>query len=81
MATPRFLAMVERRVLAKDRVDFIDSLSARRLAAKQRHVNFWVFEHLTDSGRFVEFTETSPGADVASVEGGAVPLWREVQDV
>lgn len=80
MPAARVLTMVERRVSANDRADFLSTVAARRHAAQGAHAHFWVFEHLDEPGRFVEFTEAADATAVASVHDGALPapLWREV---
>ena len=83
MPATRVLAMVERRVSATDRAAFLDAHAARRLAARAVGAHVWMFEHLDEPGRFIEFTEAAAASDVASVHGGELPapLWREVQGV
>jgi hypothetical protein len=47
--------------------------------------NFWVFEHVEEHGRFVEFTEGESEASVRTVNAGpdhetaSLALWREVR--
>lgn len=83
MPATRVLAMVERRVSAKERAAFLEEHSARRLAATAVGAHVWMFEHLDEPNRFLEFTEAATASDVASVHGGELPapLWREVQGV
>ncbi len=78
---PRVLAMSERRIGAVDRDQYLASLAQRRTAAVNARAHFWVFEHETESGRFVEFTEAGGDVDVAAALGHGAPasLWREVQ--
>ena len=80
MPAARVLMMVERRVSAAERADFLGTLAARRYAAEGAHAHFWVFEHVDEPGRFVEFTEAADATAVATVHDGALPapLWREV---
>ncbi len=77
----RVLAMQERVVARAEREAYLAALDSRRARAAAVPAHFWVFEHATDSGRFVEFTEAaSEDAIAAAHEHGAVPgLWREVQ--
>ncbi|MEQ1689979.1 MAG: hypothetical protein ABMA00_01740 [Gemmatimonas sp.] len=82
MPAARVLMMVERRVSAADRAEFLGTLAARRHAAQDVHAHFWVFEHLDEPGRFVEFTEAADATVVATVHDGALPapLWRAVTE-
>jgi len=77
----RVLAMQERVVALGEREAYLASLVLRRARAAAVPAYFWVFEHATESGRFVEFTEAaSDDAIAAAHEGGQAPgLWREVQ--
>jgi hypothetical protein len=73
--------MVERRVSADERTTFLQLLSVRRRAAEAVRAHVWVFEHATDVGRFVEFTEAASPEDIAAVHDGTTPapIWREVR--
>jgi hypothetical protein len=78
----RVLSIVEVHVNSEQRSDYLTGLAATRAAASAAHAHFWVFENEEEPGRFVEFTEGSDAASVASVHGGVMPkraLWREVQ--
>ncbi len=77
----RVLAMQERVVASVEREAYLASLVHRRARAAAVPAHFWVFEHATESGRFVEFTEAASDEAIAAVhEGGQVPgCWREVQ--
>ena len=77
----RVLAMQERVVAPAERGAYLASLGRRRARAAVAPAHFWVFEHATESGRFVEFTEAaSDEAIAAAQEVGQTPgLWREVQ--
>ncbi len=77
----RVLAMQEVVVASAERDAYLAGLVTRRARAKAVPAHFWVFEHATDSGRFVEFTEAaSDDAIAAAQEDGQAPgLWREVQ--
>ncbi len=77
----RVLAMQERVVAPADRGAYLASLGRRRARAAAVPAHFWVFEHATESGRFVEFTEAaSDDAIAAARDDGQTPgLWREVQ--
>ncbi len=76
----RALTMVERRVPAGERMQYLQQLAERRVAAEHARVHFWVFEHEDESGRFVEFTEGASATDIAAAHDGELPapLWREV---
>lgn len=78
---PRLLAIGEQRVALAERDAYLASLAERRANAAAAGLNFWVFEHLTEPGRFIEFTE---GADAEAIRrrpgaDPALPLWQEVQ--
>ena len=75
------LTMVERRVSADDRATFLQAVATRRRAADALRAHVWVFEHSTEVGRFVEFTEAASVDDIASVCDSAAPatIWREVR--
>ena len=76
----RALTMVERHVPAGERMQYLQRLAEKRVAAKHARVHFWVFEHDGESGRFVEFTEGASATDIAAAHDGELPapLWREV---
>lgn len=78
---PRVLAIAEHRVAPEGRDAFLAAVAMRRLAAAAAGAHVWIFEHLDEPGRFVEFTEAANAANVAVVHGGKLPapLWREVQ--
>ena len=77
----RVLAMQERVVAPAERGAYLASLDRRRARAAAVPAHFWVFEHATESGRFVEFTEAASDEAIAAAhEPGQAPgLWREVQ--
>ena len=76
----KVLAVAERRIDAGRRSEYLTSLGARRSAANASGVAFWVFEHMVDAGRFIEFTEgADANAVAASLSDQRTPeLWREV---
>lgn len=77
----RVLAMTERRIEPSMRQQYLDSLSERRVLAAGSGAHFWVFEHASDAGRFVEFTEGGSEESIRAASDDAPPasLWREVQ--
>ncbi|WP_309672931.1 hypothetical protein [Gemmatimonas sp.] len=77
----RVLAMQERLVAPVEREAYMAHVAIRRARAAAVPAHFWVFEHATESGRFVEFTEAaSDDAIAAAHEPDQTPgLWREVQ--
>lgn len=77
----RTLTIVERRVSDAERAEYLAALSARKLRAAAVPAHFWVFEHATERGRFVEFTEAAGEQQIAAAHGDHAPadLWREVQ--
>ena len=78
---PRVLAMQERVVAPAERGAYLASLDRRRARAAAVPAHFWVFEHATDSGRFVEFTEAASEEAIAAAldDDEMSGLWREVQ--
>lgn len=77
----RVLAMRECVVASADREAYFTSLVNRRTRAASVPAHFWVFEHASESGRFVEFTEAASDEAIAAAhEADQMPaLWREVQ--
>jgi len=77
----RVLSMAERRVDGAAREEYLATLASRRAAAATAQAHFWVFEHASDRGRFVEFTEAASDDAIALSRGHDAPesLWREVQ--
>lgn len=78
----RSLTIVERRVSDDERAAYFAALSARKQRAAAVPAHFWVFEHATERGRFVEFTEAAGEEQIAAVHGDDGPpheIWREVQ--
>jgi hypothetical protein len=77
----RALTIVERRVSDAERADYLAALPGRRTRAAAVPAHFWVFEHATERGRFVEFTEAGGEAQLAGLHDGDLPrdLWHEVQ--
>lgn len=78
---PRALHMQERHVADVARAAYLTTVEARRTQAVSVRAHFWVFEHATESGRFVEFTEAASADDLATLIGGdaARDSWRELQ--
>lgn len=79
----KVLAVSERRVDSDMRSAYMTSLGERRSAAASTGVAFWVFEHMVEAGRFIEFTEGADAKAVAATLSHHVTpdLWREVGDV
>lgn len=78
---PRTLTIVERRVSDAERAEYLAALPGRKARAAAVPAHFWVFEHATERGRFVEFTEAGGEAQIAALHGTDQPrdLWCEVQ--
>jgi hypothetical protein len=82
---PRLLTFAEQQVAAATRAEYLAGVAARRLVAASAGANFWVFEHVDQQGRFVEFTEGGSEAAVRAVNGepdhgtASLALWREVR--
>lgn len=81
MAPGRVLAVREHRLPGEERALYLASVAARRVRAQAARAHFWVFEHHSEAGRFLEFTEAaSPEAVAALLDGApADGLWHEVQ--
>ncbi len=77
----RMLSMAERQVAVAERKAYLAALPGRRAAAAAVHANFWVFEHATEHGRYVEFTEAASEDALVAAHGHNAPAarWREVQ--
>jgi len=77
----RVLAMQEVVIAAAEREAYLAALVNRRARAAAVPAHFWVFEHATESGRFVEFTEAASDEAIAAAHEGGQMLgrWREVQ--
>ncbi len=77
----RLLSMAERRIDSADRATYLAALGPRRASAASAQAHFWVFEHATEDGRFVEFTEAASANAISEACGHTAPdsLWREVQ--
>jgi hypothetical protein len=78
---PRVLTLHERVVGDAERAEYLAAMRARRDRANAAHAHFWVFEHESDQGRFVEFIEAADGNAVraAGVEPVTAALWHEVE--
>ena len=82
---PRVLTFEEQQVDAAMRAEYMARVAVRRAAAASAGVNFWVFEHAAESGRFVEFTEGASAEAVRAAHGESqhgntsLALWREVR--
>lgn len=78
---PRALHMQELHIADAARAAYLITVEARRAQAVAVRAHFWVFEHATESGRFIEFTEAASAGDLATLVGsdGARDSWRELQ--
>jgi len=81
MAGARVLAVRERQVPAEARTPYFATVRERTARAQAARAHFWVFEHDTDPGRFLEFTEGASADAVRALLDGAPAdgLWREFQ--
>lgn len=77
----RVLATTERHVDAPARDVYFAELQHRRVVAEAAHVHFWVFEHATQHGRFIEFVEAPDAVALARAFPTLMPtdVWRAVQ--
>ena len=82
---PRLLTFAEQQVDAAARAEYLAHVAARRQVATSVGANFWVFEHVDQHGRFVEFTEAGSEEAVRAVNDApdhvhaSLALWREVK--
>jgi hypothetical protein len=77
----RVLAVRERQLPAEARAPYLATLPERRTRAAEARAHFWVFQHHSEAGRFLEFTEGASAEAVAALLDGAAAddLWHEVQ--
>jgi len=77
----RTLSIVECRIRDDERADYLAALPARAARAAAASAHFWVFEHASERGRFVEFTEAGDAQRLAELVGNDAPadFWREVR--
>jgi hypothetical protein len=78
----RVLHMLERRVADAARAGYLREVAERRAACAPHGVQCWVFEHVAEPGRFVEFVEARDQATldrvlVTTAAGGS--QWRSVE--
>lgn len=77
----RALSITEVRIADDARAAYLAALPERTQRAAAVPAHFWVFEHASERGRFVEFTEAKSEALLAAALGleHATDCWREVQ--
>lgn len=77
---PRRLVMRERIVPDEERGGYEQAVRQREHQARTVHAHFWVFEHISERGRFVEFVEAASDEVLAAMLGD-VPAdrWTEFQ--
>jgi len=77
----RALTIVERHVSEVERTEYLAALPQRKQRAAAVPAHFWVFEHASERGRFIEFTEAGGVSELAKVHGQDMTdhSWREVQ--
>lgn len=77
----RLLTMAECHIESSMRTAYLAALDARRSAVEEYGAHFWVFEHASNPGRFIEFTEGSSESSIRDALGDATDmvLWREVE--
>lgn len=75
----RALHMMELRVALAERADYLAALPSRVARAAAVPAHFWVFEHASEAGRFVEFTEAANTELLAVAVGheAASNAWRQ----
>ncbi|AMW05113.1 hypothetical protein [Gemmatimonas phototrophica] len=77
----RALTIVERQVPDAERAAYFAALPQRKQRASAVPAHFWVFEHASERGRFIEFTEAGSETELAAVHGQdmSASCWHEVQ--
>jgi hypothetical protein len=78
---PRVLTLQERLVGDAERAAYLAAMRVRRDKASAAHAHFWVFEHESEHGRFVEFIEAADAHAVRTADEERAPgaLWHEVE--
>ncbi len=79
----RVLAISERTVDDVSRSSYIASMNEKRARAKASNASFWVFEHISEENRFVEFFEGDSESNVRELisTSASVSLWRALEEV
>ena len=79
----RILAISEHNVTEVSRSDYIASTIEKRARAKASNASFWVFEHISENNRFVEFIEGNSEANVRDLVAAQadVSLWRAMGEL
>lgn len=77
----RALSIQEKQISDSDRETYLAAIPERAAAAVAVQSHFWVFEHATERGRFVEFHETPDAESLGRLLGSdSVPEhWCEVR--
>ncbi len=74
----KHLSVVEKRVTNSD--EYLKGVRDRSDVAIASSLHFWVFQHATDSSRFVEFVEGTDAVKVAQVAGVETnELWNSIK--
>lgn len=77
----RALSIQEKQVSDSERSDYLAAIPQRSANAVAAKSHFWVFEHASERGRFVEFHETPDAQTLQQLlESSSVPEhWCEVR--
>jgi hypothetical protein len=80
VSVARRLVIRERVVPDQERTGYEASVRAWERMAKAASAHFWVFEHISERGRFVEFVEAADDAALHAVLGDLPSdRWTEFQ--
>lgn len=81
MSDDRTLLVTERRIAAPERAEYLAGLGRMRARCAATGVNFWAFEHESESHRFLEFVEAKHAHDLDALhlETPASTRWRAVE--
>ena len=83
---PRTLLVQERLVPEAERAAYLAAMGARRARAAALQAHAWVFEHVSESGRFIEFLEAGSAEALTAAQqatGMATDMrhrWCEVHE-
>lgn len=81
MSDDRTLLVTERRIAAPERAEYLAGLGRLRARCADAGVQFWAFEHASESHRFLEFVEAkqAQALDALRLETPAATRWRAVE--
>ena len=79
----RILAISEYKLDELSRAGYIAGTAEKRARAKESDASFWVFEHLGEQNRFVEFLEGDSESSVRKLlsSDANTSIWRALEEV